>query len=353
MGGAADLSIPSTTHTATFTYTDVGQGVNPQTIGTNDITVSGPGGVTVSGVSSVTHADGSVTATYTLASPSGFTAADNGNYVIQLVGGAVSDLAGNGVVGVASFDTFKVAIGSSPPANAITGTEGVDSLTGTSGSDVMYGLGGNDKLDGKSGADALTGGTGNDIYFVDNVGDTVMEEAGGGTDRIESFVTYTLPTQVENLLLRGGSIINGTGNDLANGLTGNTSANVLSGLGGNDTLAGAGGNDVLTGGSGNDVFVFNTGLNATSNVDQITDFLPGSDKIHLDNAVFTAVGANGALAAGAFQLGAAAQAEDRILYDQGTGALSYDADGSGAGAAIRFATLTNKPALASTDFLII
>jgi Ca2+-binding RTX toxin-like protein len=173
----------------------------------------------------------------------------------------------------------------------------------------------------------------------------VVEEAGGGTDRIESYKTFTLSAQVENLLLRGGEAVNGTGNTLANALTGNIAANVLAGLDGQDTL---------TGGSGNDAFVFNTALNATTNVDQITDFIAGVDKLHLDNAIFTAVGANGALAAAAFQLGAAAlRSDDRIIYDQGTGALSYDADGSGAGAAIRFAILTTKPTLTSTDFLII
>ena len=54
------------------------------TIGINDLTVSGPGSVTVSGVTTVDNGNGSVTATYTLASPSGFTAADNGNYTIAL-----------------------------------------------------------------------------------------------------------------------------------------------------------------------------------------------------------------------------------------------------------------------------
>ena len=273
--------------------------------------------------------------------------------------GAVKDLEGNGVAAVASLDTFTVAIGSSPPplppANVFNGTTNADSLTGTSGADALYGFGGNDKLDGKGGADVLTGGAGNDIFFVDNVGDMVVEEAGGGTDRVESYKTFTLSAQVENLLLRGGDPVNGTGNTLANALTGNIAANVLAGLDGQDTLAGAGGNDVLSGGSGNDAFVFNTALNGTTNVDQITDFTAGADKLHLDNAIFTAVGANGALAPGAFHLGAvAAQADDRILYDQGTGALSYDADGSGTvAAAIRFAILTTKPALTSTDFLII
>ena len=260
--------------------------------------------MTVGNVSTQVLANGSVAATYTLSSSSGFIASETAPYTIALVAGAVKDLAGNGVAGVASFDTFKVTSGSStppppppPPPNAINGTSGADSLTGTSGADALYGLGGNDKLDGKGGADVLTGGAGNDIYFVDNVGDTVVEEAGGGTDRVESFVTFTLSAQVENLLLRGGAIINGTGKTLANALTGNIAANVLAGLDGQDTL---------TGGSGNDAFVFNTALNATTNVDQITDFTAGADKLHLDNAVFTAVGANGVLAAAAFQLGAVA-----------------------------------------------
>ena len=51
---------------------------------------------------------------------------------------------------------------------------------------------------------------------------------------------------------------------------------------------------------------------------------------------------------------AAADANDRIIYDDATGNLYYDSDGTGAGVALLFATLDNAPAsLAASDFLVI
>ncbi|MGO4841604.1 calcium-binding protein, partial [Rhizobiaceae sp. 2RAB30] len=82
--------------------------------------------------------------------------------------------------------------------------------------------------------------------------------------------------------------------------------------------------------------------------------LPGNnDTIHLDNAVFTKLGA-GALNAANFRLGAAAvDANDHVIYNRSTGVLSYDADGNGAGAAVQIALLSNKAALSSADFLVV
>ena len=85
----------------------------------------------------------------------------------------------------------------------------------------------------------------------------------------------------------------------------------------------------------------------------IVDFAAGTDKIALDDAVFTGLGL-GALTASAFVTGTAAgDADDRIIYDSATGQLYFDADGNGAGAAILFATLQGAPALTASDFLVI
>ena len=84
-----------------------------------------------------------------------------------------------------------------------------------------------------------------------------------------------------------------------------------------DTIHGRSGADTLTGGKDADTFVFDRAL-GPNNVDTISDFAPGIDKIQLDDAIFTAIGAVGALAAGAFALGTVAlEADDRILYDAG------------------------------------
>ena len=117
-------------------------------------------------------------------------------------------------------------------------------LTGGAGNDTIYGYEGNDTLIGGTGADTMIGGLGNDTFYVDNVSDIVTEAAGAGTDVVNSTITYTLGTDVENLVLTAGAgAINGTGNSVANTITGNESANVLNGMGGADTMIGGLGND--------------------------------------------------------------------------------------------------------------
>jgi Ca2+-binding RTX toxin-like protein len=116
-------------------------------------------------------------------------------------------------------------------------------------------------LTGNSKANVLTGGAGNDTYVV-GTGDTTIEAAGAGTDTVQSAITWTLATNVENLTLTGTTAINGTGNTAANVLTGNTGANTLTGGAGNDTLNGGAGADALVGGTGNDTYWLGRGYGA-------------------------------------------------------------------------------------------
>ena len=118
-----------------------------------------------------------------------------------------------------------------------------------------------DRLDGKGGADVLQGFAGNDTYVVDNVDDVVIEDVGGGNDRVLSQVSYTLSANVETIQLSTSSTIDATGNAMANTLVGNGATNVLDGRGDADTL---------TGGGGDDVFVFRLGEGAG---DVVTDFV--------------------------------------------------------------------------------
>ena len=117
-------------------------------------------------------------------------------------------------------------------------------------------------------------------------------------------------------------------------------------------MQGGKGSDQLTGGTGADQFRFDT-LILRGDVDTITDFEFGVDQIQLSRAVFSALDL-GALSATAFVNGAAAQdSDDRIIYDAATGSLYYDADGNGAGAAIKFASVTPQMPLDESAFVII
>lgn len=225
----------------------------------------------------------------------------------------------------------------------------------------LTGSGAANRLDGKSGADAMAGGLGHDVYVVDNLGDSVTENGSSGSDTVESSVDFRLPTHVEKLILTGTAGRAGRGNSGDNNITGNSGANTINGSGGDDVIDAGGGNDLiygsagkdsLKGGAGLDRFLFNTAL-GIANVDKILDFHAPSDTINLDRAVFAKAGASGTLSAAAFRQGSAAgDASDRIVYEQATGKIYYDADGTGALAQILFATVTAGTALTNADFVI-
>ncbi len=143
--------------------------------------------------------------------------------------------------------------------NVIIGNSGNNVLSGLAGNDTLTGNSGNDILDGGADADTMAGGAGNDTYVVDNAGDLVSENLNEGTDHVQSGITYTLTSNVENLTLTGTTDIDGTGNTLDNIITGNSGANVLSGLAGNDTITAGAGYDTLYGGDGNDLLTGDAG----------------------------------------------------------------------------------------------
>jgi Ca2+-binding RTX toxin-like protein len=141
---------------------------------------------------------------------------------------------------------------------------------------------------------------------------------------------------------------------------GSARADVVAGGAGRDVLYGGLGKDTLTGGDGQDAFVFDTKPNKTTNADRITDFVVRDDSIWLDNKIFTKLGKAGsitnpaALKKGYFVTGKAKDQDDYLIYTRKTGALSYDADGSGTKyKAIEFALLKPGLSLKATDFFVI
>ena len=139
-------------------------------------------------------------------------------------------------------------------------------------------------------------------------------------------------------------------------VSGTVGNDVLVGSASNDLLAGGAGNDILTGGGGLDAFRFDTAFNASTNIDTITDFSVTDDTIQLENAVVTALAVTGELAADMFHAGAgvstAVDANDHLIYNSSTGALYYDPDGTGADAAVQFATLGAGLALTAGSFVV-
>ena len=178
----------------------------------------------------------------------------------------------------------------------VYGTDGNDTIVAAvNDKDLIDGGAGNDSIKGNIGDDELYGGSGNDVIY-------------GGVD--------------------------------------------------NDLLSGDAGNDTLYGGSGNDTFLFADALDAATNIDTITDFATGLDSLHLSRSIFTSLPGSegGRLSADLFAAnatGVALDDNDYILYNTTTGALLYDADGSGDGVAVQFATLSNKAAVKENDFLVV
>src|SRR4029079_15620350 len=99
----------------------------------------------------------------------------------------------------------------------------------------------------------------NDVYFVDNAGDLVIENVSEGIDTANASIHYVLTANVENLVMLGGADLQGYGNDLANVLTGNAGNNLLNGFAGTDIMIGGGGNDFYFVDNASDALIENPG----------------------------------------------------------------------------------------------
>lgn len=230
----------------------------------------------------------------------------------------------NGSTGV---DTASYAYTAAVSVDLLNGTHsgeaaddnlsGLENLTGSAYDDMLRALGTASIIDGGAGADFMEGRAGNDIYYVDNSGDLVIEVAGGGNDevRVRNLASFTLPTFVEKLTNSTNHVFSGAGNSLANEINGGTAVDSLYGSGGNDTLNGGAGDDLLAGdgeqdvlnggsgadamygGAGNDVFYVEEAG------DTVTEFAgEGTDHVyttlasytlgaHVENLTFTGAGA--------------------------------------------------------------
>jgi len=236
------------------------------------------------------------------------------------------------------------------------GTSRSEKLNGEDGvNDIIKGQGGHDTIKGYGANDTLSGGTGNDRLFGDDGDDLVKGDSGH--DKVYG--------SAGNDRLYGGSgndtVDGGSGNDWVYGDSGND--RTYGGLG-DDVVNGGAGNDRLYGGAGSDAFVFNTKLGSAGsdrklNFDTITDFNVNADSLWLDDAIFRKLGSGtssnpGELNKEFFVTGTKAkERDDYLIYNNKTGVLSYDADGSGSKESVEFAQLSKNLKLTYKDFFII
>lgn len=199
---------------------------------------------------------------------------------------------------------------------------------------------------------------------VYNAGILLLEISGISVD-VEEFkarrADYNQEDEVIDLFRAGPTKMTGTagtdhieGGARADTILGRAGSDDLYGNRGNDWIDSGGHSDQMTGGAGRDKFVFKAALGDGD--DQITDFSHKSDTILLDHDIFRKLNDEGQVKAAFFRVGAeAVDGNDFLIYDDATGNLYYDKDGSGdAFAQVLFGNLTNVPQnVAANDFLMV
>ncbi len=144
----------------------------------------------------------------------------------------------------------------------------------------------------------------------------------------------------------GINVLNGgAGDDILYGLEGN---DTLNGGDGNDRLVGGEGVDILTGGAGADRFIFSTAPEPSAGppfgVDQITDFTTGVDQIFLNRTAF------GLAPASTLNFAVGGPTAAVATFFSNGSSLFFDADGTGAGAAVAVAGING--AFVASDLVL-
>lgn len=188
--------------------------------------------------------------------------AGDDTYYIDDAGDIITENSGEGTDTVKS--SISYALGANVENLDLTGTDNL-TATGNTLNNQLVGNSGNNTLDGAAGVDSMSGGAGDDTYIIDNSNDVVAENSGEGVDTVQSSVSYTLSSNIEELELTGTNDINATGNDLFNVITGNSGNNILDGGVGTDSLVGGLGDDTYIVDNTNDIIT----ENATEGIDVV------------------------------------------------------------------------------------
>jgi Ca2+-binding RTX toxin-like protein len=201
-------------------------------------------------------------------------------YILDNAKDVIIENAGEGTDTVQTW--FSTTLGDNLENLMLFGTSNLKG-TGNGFDNVLIGNAGSNVLDGGLGADRMQGCDGDDVYYVDNAGDTIIEWSNGGNDLVYSSRSYTLASQVERLTLLGSSDLNATGNWLDNSLTGNAGNNILDGLSGADRMAGGKGDDIYIVDNVGDVVVEAAG----SGTDTVYTSITWTLDANVENLVFT------------------------------------------------------------------
>lgn len=274
----------------------------------------------------------------------------NDTYVVNNVGDYIQEFAGEGIDSVLSFlqnyrlgtnleilrlgGTGNINGQGNELDNSIMGNSGNNSLDGGAGNDNIFGMAGDDILRGGDGNDYLNGGAGIDeATYTNATGKITVDLSNTGWQNTTSKGIDVL-RDIENL----------AGSAYDDVLAGNAVANKINAGAGDDVIRGRAGDDDLTGGTGADIFVFEG--TATNGVDTIRTFETGTDTLAFNSA-------DGYDIAAGFTLGSAASGPGaQFVYNDVTNELFYDADGDGAGAAVKLATVFGDD-VAAGDILIL
>lgn len=192
--------------------------------------------------------------------------------------------------------------------NYIQGNAGNNRLSGEAGNDTLHG--------GTGGADTLIGGSGDDLYFVNGTNDVVIEGANGGFDTVWVNVDNFDVSKLKNIEVVKYS------KDFGSSAT-------------------------------EDFFILDDRIGGRSKAMKITGFDVKADTLCLAKSIFSKIAHKGDLSGAAFWKGSKAHDKnDRIVYNNKAGALYYDADGSGAGKAVKFATIAKNLKITADDFFV-
>jgi serralysin len=282
----------------------------------------------------------------------------------QAVGGGLGTDTLTSIEAIYGSQFGDVLTGDGGTSNALFGNGGADSIIGNGGFDFVDAGDGDDTIDGGTGNDYLLGGTGTDTVTFANASAAVYVDMSGASAFANGTATgFDVLASVERIIGSGfGDFLFGSAG--ADTLTGGAGVDIIYGFGLGDSLDGGNDSDYLVGGLGADIITTGAGQDyiyfqgQAEGKDTVTDWRTnGFDLLVIDEPSF-----GGGLIAGQylsseswrFVTGTAANAAfGQFLWNSATSTLSWDADGTGAGAAVQLVTLTGITTLTAADILVL